>query len=252
MSVGGQMYQIEKTKDYGIFKTLTGNRDLEKNHVSRLSESIIKDNQLCLHPIIVNDEFYVVDGQHRLEVAKKLNLEIYFIRSNKVTDEHLILSNVNQKKWDIKNYINLFALKNKNENYIKIKQLMNSLDLNIKPLFTLLLGKINNMTLDFLKLGTFQFPQNVSFENICDHYQDFIEYITDKKITPKSMFKNVKFMQAFRWLYLTTGYDPAIFLKKLDQKWFDLKPQPSSSDWYKLLLEIYNFRNQNKLETEYE
>ncbi len=108
------MNQIEKTKEYSKFKHLKGNRPIQKYHLKKLKQSIEKDNCLNLHPIIVNKNFEIIDGQHRLEVAKQLDLDIFFIQSESVKDEHFIEGNVNQKSLEVENYIDYFAIKDKN------------------------------------------------------------------------------------------------------------------------------------------
>src|SRR5690348_12851099 len=113
------MSQIQKTNDYQIFKKMDGNRNLDRFHLRKLSSSIQKDNQLSVHPIIVNKDFYVIDGQHRLEVAKSLGLEIFYVQSDTVTDLHVIDGNVNQKSFEVSNYIDYFAIKEKNPVYIE-------------------------------------------------------------------------------------------------------------------------------------
>ena len=81
-----------------------------------------------------------------------------------------------------------------------------------------------------------------------DFYFDFIAYVKDKRLKPISMFTNHNFTRSLRWLYNTTGFEASIFFKKLDLRWFDLKPQRTAEDWYSLLINIYNFKNHNRIE----
>ena len=56
--------KIRETNDYEIFKILKGNRDINQNHVNKLVQSITeKDLRI---PIVVDNNMYVMDGQHRL------------------------------------------------------------------------------------------------------------------------------------------------------------------------------------------
>ena len=72
--------QVNSTNDYLKFKTLKGNRNVNKLHVRRLKESF-KEAYL-LSPIIVNQNFEIIDGQHRFEAAKSMELPINFIICN--------------------------------------------------------------------------------------------------------------------------------------------------------------------------
>jgi len=232
---------IEKTKEYSQFKILDGNRPIEKYHIKKLIKSIENDNRLNLHPIIVNKDFYVIDGQHRLEAAKSLGVEIFFIQSENINDLHVIECNVNQKSWEVENYIDYFAVKERKAEYIQLKEMMKSSRLKPKALLTLILGVVSSNILDFLKTGKFKFPQKDNSSDILCFYFDFLAYAKDKRLKPISMFTNHNFTRAIRWIFMTSGFDASLFFKKLDLRWFDLKPQRSAEDWYSLLISIYNW-----------
>ena len=245
------MEQIQRTKDYSMFKILKGNRGIKKSHVKKLSQSISNSNHLNLHPIVVNKDFEVIDGQHRLECARLLGVDIFYILSDKVEDTHLIDCNVNQKQFECENYIDFFASKDKRESYIKLKDMLKKSGLKPKALLTLVLGVVSNSILEFLKTGKFLFPTVEDPQEVIDFYILFCDYCRDKRIRPMSMFTNHSFTRSLRWLYKTTNFDKEIFFKKLDFRWFDLKPQRSSEDWYQLLISIYNFKNHNRIEDEF-
>jgi hypothetical protein len=243
------MEQVQSTKDYNIFNLLPGNRPVDRYHIKKLKSSIEKNNHLNLHPIIVNQNFEVIDGQHRLEAAKQLGVDVFYIKSDVINDEHLIECNVNQKSFEVENYIDYFAVKDKKDEYIKLKKMMASSGLKPKALLTLILGVVSSNLLEFLKTGKFKFPSKENPDIIMQFYYDFCAYIKDKRIKPFSMFTNHNFTRALRWMHKTNGFEQEIFFKKLDLRWFDLKPQRTSEEWYQLLLSIYNFKNHTKLES---
>ena len=70
--------EIKKTKEYGMFKLVAENREINKRHLKRLVKSISEENRLSMCPIIVNKHLEVIAGQHRLEAAKFLQLPIYY------------------------------------------------------------------------------------------------------------------------------------------------------------------------------
>lgn len=245
------MEQVQKTNDYLKFKILKGNRPLDRYHLRKLKESIEANNHLNLHPIIVNQDYEVIDGQHRLEAAKMLGVDIFFIKSDEVKDEHLIHCNVNQKSFEVENYIDYFAVKEKKKEYIELKEMLKSSGLKPKALLTLILGAVSPNILEFLKTGKFKFPSSEEPIGVLSFYFDFSAYVKDKRIKPFSMFTNHNFTRALRWLFKTTGFQSEIFFKKLDLRWFDLKPQRTAEEWYTLLINIYNFKNHNRLDDEY-
>src|SRR5258708_2908989 len=82
--------------EYDSFKILNSNRKLNKLHLKRLEEIISVNNRLHLHPILVNADYEVIDGQHRLSVARKLGVPIYYIKSDIIARKHIIECNANQ------------------------------------------------------------------------------------------------------------------------------------------------------------
>ena len=242
------MEQVESTNEYGLFSFLKGNRQINKAHLKKLKKSIEKNNHLNLHPMIVNQNFQIIDGQHRLECARELGIEIFYIKSDVVADEHFIHCNVNQKSLDVENYINYFAIKEQKPEYIQLKEMMALSGLKPKALLTLIIGIVSSNLLEFLKTGKFKFPSQEDPNVVLNFYYDFSDYIKDKRIKPFSIFTNQNFTKALRWLFKTAGFESSIFFKKLDLRWFDLKPQRTAEEWYQLLLNIYNFKNHNRLE----
>jgi hypothetical protein len=241
---------IQQTKDFTMFKKLEGNRPINTHHIKRLANSISIDNQLHLHPIIINKEYSVIDGQHRLEAAKMLGLDIYFIQSDTISAHHLIECNVNQKTFEVDNYIDFFAIKDKLPEYIELRRLLNQTDLKPKALLTLIFGTVNQSLLESIKTGSFSFTS--SFEpEIIDFFNEFMFYVAEKRVKPYSMFTNHNFTKALRCIFKTTGFEKEMFFKKLDVRWFDLKPQRNANDWYTLLISIYNFKKHIKLTEEF-
>ena len=73
--------KIYQTSNYDKFTNFLGNRSVtsvkSRHHIEKLMESMKKS--YLPQPIIVDENFSVLDGQHRLEAAKKLKLPIYFM-----------------------------------------------------------------------------------------------------------------------------------------------------------------------------
>src|SRR5690348_3954324 len=128
--------------------------------------------------------------------------------------------------------------------------MLKSTGLKPKALLTLILGVVSPNILSFLKTGKFQFPSKEDPRKIMSLYFDFLDYVKDKRLKPISLFTNYNFTRALRWLYNTTGFESSIFFKKLDLRWFDLKPQRTAEDWYQVLINIYNFKNHNRIEAD--
>jgi len=97
---------IYETKDYKMFQIIPSNRQLYPNTL--LEKNILKTNKLRFNPMIVNQHYEIIDGQHRLDVAERNNLPIYFVIDNdsKIDDMMMIQA---AKGWISKDYVHYFA-----------------------------------------------------------------------------------------------------------------------------------------------
>ena len=86
--------KIYETTNYDQFILLPENRPISGNVVCN---SIMKCNLLLDNPILVTPLLEVLDGQHRLDVARKLRISIHYKIALVTTREHIaILQNANQ------------------------------------------------------------------------------------------------------------------------------------------------------------
>lgn len=96
-----------ETMNYEIFKTLTGNRDIDLPNVRSLVKSI-RENGYIGTPILVSQNFEVLDGQHRLEALKQLGLPVpYEIREMDLSQVQAL--NSASRKWSQIDYIRSYA-----------------------------------------------------------------------------------------------------------------------------------------------
>lgn len=239
--------EIKSTKDYSIFKNLDFNRDKRKKHLEMMKKTLEKENLLHLHPIVVNNKMEVVDGQHRLEAARVLSLEIYYVQGD-VSYEHILNCNLIQKGLSLKDVIKFYALKDSNSNYLELYKYINDLSISPKAVLGLLFGNLSIDLVNFIKTGRFKMPNNPdTIDNLVYRLENFLLFAKEKKISPISMFSSSYFTIAFRNLVLIPDFDEKIWENKVNMRWFELKPQLNFKEWTKLLLSIYNWKNHNPL-----
>ena len=243
-----QQPTIERTKDYDIFKNVKYNRAVDKRHVERMKAALIKENLLHLNPIIVNEKMEVIAGQHRLAAAKALNLEVFYIKGQ-VSDDHIVDNNLNHMKEDFGHVIKFFALKDANPDYIALHEFIELLEISPKAVMNLLFGSLSNATIDFIKSGKFKLPSNQeAVDKLIENFSLFKDFVKEKRITPLAMFGSSHFTVAFRNLVLLSEFSPVVWKNKLEQRWFELKPQLNSKEWTKQLIGIYNWKNHNPIQ----
>jgi hypothetical protein len=239
--------QIQKTKDYDIFKHVKFNREKNKRHIDSIKRIIQEENLLHMHPILVNEKMEVVDGQHRLEAAKDLGLEVFYIQGE-ISYKHILNSNLFQKKLILEDVIKFYAMKDAVPDYILFQDYITLLELSPKSLIGLIFGTVSNSVIEFIKQGKFKMPNDASkVEKMIYSFARFMEFVKEKRITPFSIFSSSNFTIAFRNLVTISDYREDFFMSKLEQRWFDLKPQLNAKEWTKCLLGIYNWKNHNPI-----
>lgn len=239
---------IQATREYDKFLSLNFNRDKNKKHIEEIKLMLNRENLLHLHPIIVNQKWEVIDGQHRLEAAKELGIEVYYIQEN-VSYEHILNSNLFQKKLNLNDVIKYYALKEEKFDYIKFRNYSMDLQINPKALLGLIFGTCSGPMINLIKIGKFRMPpDSEKTDKMIEKYKRLVEFSDSKKIKPKSMFTSHYFCVGFRNLIILSQFNENIFYSKLENRWFEIKPQINAISWTKLLIAIYNWKNQNQIE----
>lgn len=122
--------KIQATTNYSIFRQFPGNRAIKEIHVKRLVASIQNDNDLASHPIIVDTQYRVVDGQHRLEAAKRLKVPIFYIINEKATADQIIKNNDCKLSWTLPDKFN-YWIQYGNDDYVQLKRIANDLGMTL-------------------------------------------------------------------------------------------------------------------------
>lgn len=130
---------IQSTKDYDKFILIKGNRNLIPGHVAKLTTSILQKNMLPQNPIITNEKFEVIDGQHRLEVARNNDLDIYYIVVPGARLEEIIALNSNNRIWNSMDYINSYASQG-DRDFLWLKEFIEEYSINTTQALTFLFG----------------------------------------------------------------------------------------------------------------
>ena len=113
-----------RTTDYAIFKRMEGNRSVLAYRVNRIIKSI-KNNGYIHNPIIVNENYEVIDGQGRLEALKTLGLPVDYIMVPGIGKKECIALNAYSSPWTINDYINLYR-EDGNENYSRMSDIISA------------------------------------------------------------------------------------------------------------------------------
>ena len=129
---------VMKSSDYEKFSILEQNRVVNDKHVNELVVSIQNSGQLT--PIIINEKFEIIDGQHRFDACKILKIPVMYLISYKTSINEVILMNNTQKSWKLHDYLRCFSDKkwHNHEIYQKVDKFMREHNLKLSTCIVLL------------------------------------------------------------------------------------------------------------------
>lgn len=149
---------MSQTTDYEKFKMLDYNRTLNRIQIEKLKNSITKHGYLSSNPIIVDEDMNVIDGQHRYIACKEMGLPIVY----EVVDDSnnmIIDLNTTQKKWCLEDYVNYYATRYNNRNYLRLQKICKTTNQRVNTVMTLLRGSQSGEIARTVKSGNLQLKE---------------------------------------------------------------------------------------------
>lgn len=110
---------IHITKQYELFKHLTGNRAVRENRKNAIIKSVNKVGYIT-SPIIVNEKYEVIDGQARIEAFQELRIPVEYIIHEGIGLKECRAMNVDQSNWTLLDFVDSYA-ESGNINYQRLK-----------------------------------------------------------------------------------------------------------------------------------
>lgn len=104
--------EIKSTKDYNLFQRYESNRKPRPLHVLTLVQDKTFPYKFPTSPIVVNSNFFIIDGQHRYWAARELGIPIYYIIDPTADEEDIKIRNTQLKAWDGLEFVHYFSKKN--------------------------------------------------------------------------------------------------------------------------------------------
>lgn len=88
--------EIYESYEYDQFKFINFNRSICKKNLTKLVSLNEEKNRFHLFPIVVDEEFNIIDGQHRFEACKKMDAPIYYVIDESNENHWQAITDVNQ------------------------------------------------------------------------------------------------------------------------------------------------------------
>ena len=251
--------QVCQTMDYSLFKTLKGNRDVNQAHLHRLTKSVAK--QYLLSPIVVNERFEIIDGQHRFQAAKANNLPIYYIVAIGYSLNEVQILNSNSSNWRNVDYLKAYCDMGV-EAYLKFRAYTKKWpEFKFNSIYAIVTLKqsygnsANSKALkregnkdgsyftNYFAAGKLVIADAVKIEKTANQIIDFKPFYTN--------YTRSTFVYAMIGIFNLEHYDHERMINKLSLQPTALKDCTSVTQYRKLLTDIYNYKAQNKVSLEF-
>tara|TARA_Y100000593_G_scaffold63847_1_gene117937 strand:+ start:678 stop:1493 length:816 start_codon:yes stop_codon:yes gene_type:complete len=229
---------VFKTSNYQMFKKLKGNRRLNLNHAKKLMAKI-KIQSLCV-PIIVNERYEVVDGQHRLYCWEKLNKFVYYIIIPGYSLTEVQTLNTNSKTWKISDYADSYC-ELRYKDYCKYKEFKKKYNLGDYESIAMLQGSEKGSGKNFESFRNGQFKIK-NWNKACGEAKEVIKY--------KEVYEGYKrraFVFALLQLINNDKVDKNQLLRKARANKGGLEHCTNKEQYLIMLEKLYNYRQSNKI-----
>lgn len=239
---------MDKTSNYKRFKFLPSNRPLNKQLVEDLVSSIKQKNLLEFRPILVDEHFGIIDGQHRLMAAQNLGVEVYYQIKKGASVADMLTLNAVQCKWTWTDFLNAYVAE-KNQNYIKLKAFMEKHSMILPcALAVFELKAKTEKDAAIFKQGKFIYPKEESeFNAKAECFSEICQLIKTKTIEKYNFRLNKSFCYAFCTFMNAEEMNYMTFLKKLMVRLDRVKRCVTEKDYLLMLVSIYNYKNQQPI-----
>tara|TARA_R100000935_G_C2797132_1_gene148700 strand:+ start:161 stop:1012 length:852 start_codon:yes stop_codon:yes gene_type:complete len=229
-------------KNYTKFTFLEDNRDINDLKVDKLVDSIRKKGQMI--PIIVNEHYEVIEGQHRIKACEKLGVPISYVISIGATSKDIADINNSQSAWNNKDYLKHFSHKNHKHN-AEYRQLKTFLDTHALPFHVALMlltgGSAHpNRMKDRGPLPAFR-EGNFKIDDL-----GYANTVAGQLLKLKSFVPNLVKVNKFdlAWIKVSklTDFEVNVAYKQIEKHSNKFDKCNNQEDWYEAMVEVYNYK----------
>lgn len=226
--------KILKTKSYDKFTFIKGNRNVKKNHLIRLRRSINEKDLLQYNPIIVNEDYEVIDGQHRLTACKSMNSPVYFVVAKGLGFDDVVRLNTNVKDWGIADYMQSY-IDLGYKHYIKLDKFAKRWGLSTSNAIAIMSmkGHVDRAGYTAFKAGNFEILDEKVATEYARRLRDIAPYTT------KNTWKDRDFIRALSIAY-EKEMDHDKLVEQIQQYPYPLHRRANTTEYLRQFEDVYN------------
>lgn len=231
--------RIYRTTNHDFFVNDYANRPLIESKVVSMVAAIEKKNLLHLFPLVVGRDSVVIDGQHRLEAARRLNLPVYYVVSDDMAIEDAAAINQNVTRWRGQDWLHHWIVRG-NQDYLALREFWQEFSfLTLAECLALTGGSGNNANShQALAAGNFS-PRRLRHGYVVGQMcLDFAKYV--------AFWHETMFVRALSVLANNPRYDHTRMMAKMEYLSARLQRSSTVDEYLTRLDEIYNYRTATK------
>ncbi len=239
-----QISKIEMTNSAKMFRFVKGNRQIVASKIKNLIKSYESGLNLFPYcPILVNNDNFVIDGQHRLETCKKLKLPIYYIVVPNMSILDIAKINAMTTKWSINDFFNCFV-EGENKDYQTLQFFKDKYSLTVNVAVQLLmsgsLAEGGGHFADRFRSGEFVVKHKQKAENIMTavmQYEDCAE---------EAVIRDRSFIRSIQMLLASDLYKHDEVVQKLKDRKIKLSKKSNHKEYIFHIEELFNRGNSKR------
>ena len=224
---------IQSTTDYSKFKRLPGNRELDKYFINELIASFKAHPALRIaRPVLVNEDFFIVDGQHSLEASKMLGIPALYMQVEGLDIDDARVLNVLQHSWKLMDYAKSWAEVEKPE-YVEFVLTQEEYGVPAATLMRYMSpeGEVQNGISTRFKLGEFDIDDRPRYVDRLEKLASFAMYMPQ--------WRQQSFALAVLTMLKNEDYDHNQMMQKLQVSGL-IPHQADRATYLRVLEPIYN------------
>jgi hypothetical protein len=225
--------QVQSTTNYGLFQFMDSNRDTNRGHIEALKAAFEESGNFTqVQPILVNENFQIIDGQHRFVACQELGVPIYYTQVAGLGVEDARKMNVLHRKWFGIDYAKSYAEAG-DTNYQRFLQLMEDYGFSITTTITYCLGSDPQGVFKSFRNGGFVLEDENGARERLEKLQQVQEFVT--------FGTNEAFTRALLKVIQLENYDHRRMLRKLAANPQLIRQMGTVQEMLRMLEDVYNY-----------
>lgn len=230
---------IQCAVNLDVFSPPKNQRPIYEPHVRSIAERIHKFGFLPMYPVVIDKDFRIIDGQHRVEAARREKSCVYYI----MVDEEISSADIaylagTVAKWTPKDYVWSYASAGV-RTYQRLKEFCEINKMSVSAALQLLNeGAREEYHVERFRRGEYNPTEErwIYARTIASRCDDFAEFIG------RGATQDV-FITAVRWMSSLPHYDHEQMRKRLGFAGGSLKRASLTMDYVRQLVYIYNLHS---------